>query len=197
MFSSTDVPVPNVTLVMPGWKQRWANSDACESPITPQIGTGSGRAPSTSVAPNSAALSRTSGSARIGTSNRPHSSSSQRSRPDVEQQRAAGVGVIGREHLPAGEAVDQVRVDRADQRVARRPGCAARSGRSRTSQVELRRREIGVDLQPGLAPDRRLVPGVGELPADRRRRAGTARRWRCAAAGRSRGRTRRTSRAGW
>ncbi len=76
-LSRTDEPVPKVTFAPPAAKQRWAKSEACESPITPQIGNGAASAPSSVVSPNPSEQSRTSGSARGGTSHHAQSSSSQ------------------------------------------------------------------------------------------------------------------------
>ncbi len=103
---------------------------------------------------------------------RPHRHVEQAAQPlvpaqaaDVEQQRAAGVGVISREHRPAGEAINQVRVDGADQSIpAGQAGGQVRPFADQPS--ELRRREIGIDLEPGLAPDQGTVPVVGEASAD-------------------------------
>ncbi len=60
-------------------------------------------------------LSRTSGSARIGTLNKAAKFFVPPQPADIEEQRAAGVGVVGGEHFAAGEAIDQIGIDRADQ----------------------------------------------------------------------------------
>src|SRR4051812_46299086 len=77
-FSNTDDPLPSVTYAMPGEKHRWAKSDPCESPITPQMGIGRSSRPSRLVSPKFAVLSRTSGKACIGTWNISHSEESHR-----------------------------------------------------------------------------------------------------------------------
>ena len=64
---------------MPGFRHPCPNSAPCESPSTPQIGTGCGRAPSKSVSPNVESLKQTSGSISGATPNSAHSAASHRS----------------------------------------------------------------------------------------------------------------------
>jgi hypothetical protein len=71
-----------------------------------------------SVSPNCAALSRTSGSARGGTSNSAQSSGVPAQLADVEQERAAGVGEVGGKNFSAGEPVNEIGVHGADNGVA-------------------------------------------------------------------------------
>src|SRR5690349_23486414 len=78
-FSSTEDPEPNVTFAVPGSKQRCANNEAWESPITPQIGTGCGNNPPSVVVPKRAEEARMSASATRGTCHHEHNASSQSS----------------------------------------------------------------------------------------------------------------------
>src|SRR5262245_2635427 len=85
--------------------------------MTPQIGRLRGSSTIDDVSPNSAKLSRTSGSALIGTSNRLHSSSSQRSFP-MSYSKVRLALVVGGEHFAARESIHEISVNCADQGAA-------------------------------------------------------------------------------
>ena len=61
IFVNIDAPVPKVTLVLPLLKHWFAKIEACESPITPEIGMFLFKIPLKFVYPNIDELSCTSG----------------------------------------------------------------------------------------------------------------------------------------
>ena len=63
--------------------------------------------------------------------------------------------------MPAGELEDEPGVDRAEDGVARGPDVAEQP-------LDLGRREVGVDDEPGAGADQLLVPGLAQLVAARR-----------------------------
>ena len=81
---------------------------------------------------------------------------------DIEQEGARRVGRVG--DVLAGELEQQPRVDRAEHgpsllRPLREPVDVAQQ------PLDLRRREVGVEHQAGLGPDRRLLAGRPQLVA--------------------------------
>ena len=74
---------------------------------------------------------------------------------DVEQQRAAGVGRVGGEDLPAGQVPDQPRVDRAEGEVG-----GARDTASPQQPLELGAAEVRVEHEPG-APAHEIEGALG------------------------------------
>ena len=105
------------------------------------------------VVPKSPAQSRISGSSAAGTPNSSQKVRVPAARADVEQQRARGVGGVGRVHLAAGQPPEQEAVDRAEgeppalRRRARALDVVEQPG-------DLRRGEIGIEQQPGTRRDR-------------------------------------------
>ena len=94
---------------------------------------------------------------------------------DVEQQRARGVGGVGRVRLAAGEPPQQVAIDRAEQQLASL-GALSRAGDLVEDPGDFGAGEIGIDDQPGLLRDDRLaafrfqtcadIRGAAVLPDD-------------------------------
>ena len=109
---------------------------------------------SASVAPKSAALSRTSGSRARGTPSRLSSSSSQSwrrmSNSKVREALVASVAWT----LPAGQAPDQEAVDGAEGQLALRSARAARARDVVQQPGDLGAGEVGIDHQAGLVADR-------------------------------------------
>ena len=84
---------------------------------------------------------------------------------DIEQQRARGVGRVGRVHAPAGQPPQQEGIDGAEGELAAL-GARARAGDVVEHPGDLGRREIRVEPQPGLRDDRRLVARRAQRLAD-------------------------------
>ena len=127
------------------------------------------RTDAASVAPKSAAQSRTSGSSAAGT--REQVAAAPRSHcagADIEQQRARGIGGIGRVDLAAGQPPQQEAVDGAEGELAgfRR---RARAVDMVEQPGDLRGREIRIEQQPGAL--RRPAARGPARAAPRRRRA--------------------------
>ena len=119
ILSRAKHPVPYVDFIMPGLKQPCPIVAACWSPAMPRMRN---RRRRTAPRPSCRILRRsrdTSGSSDGGTPNRRQSSSSHCPLADIEQQRARGIGGVGRVHLAAGEPPQQKRVDGAEGELAR------------------------------------------------------------------------------
>ena len=124
-------------------------------------------------------------------------SASHSPRRDVEQQRARGVGGVGRVRA-AGQPPEQEAVDGAEGELAPLRAAARAPVDVVEEPGDLGGREIGIEhagrcsaATCGSCP-RRL-----QRARTRRRCAGPATRWRCGSAARSRGPRRSWSRAGW
>ena len=115
--------------------------------------------------PKSALQSRTSGSIARGTSNSRSRSSSQAPLCDVVEQGARGVGGVGGVHPAAGEAPEQEGVDGAEGELAGL-GQRARALDVVEQPGDLGGREIGIEQQPGLGRDHRLVARLLQRAAD-------------------------------
>ena len=83
---------------------------------------------------------------------------------DIEQQRARGVGCVGRMHLAAGEPPQQKRVDRAEGELARLRG-RPRAGDMVEQPGDLAGGEIWIEQQPGLRGNCRLMAGAAQIVA--------------------------------
>ena len=151
---------------MPGWKQAWPIVAACWSPATPRIGIS---APNSafSVTPKSAAQSFTSGSSAAGMRRIFSSSASHCVALDVVDQRARGIGGVGRVHLAAGQPPDQEAVDRAGEKLAAL-GALARAFHIVEQPGDLGAGKIGVEQQAGLFREFLLQPLLLQLLAERR-----------------------------
>ena len=133
-FMRTKLPVPMVTLVMPGSKQAWPKRAACWSPAIPLMGTPrSGESPPRADPPPGPTDHRT-GAPRGGV-RRDAEELAQFGRPpslhDVEEHGPRGVGGVGGEHPAvhaAGEVPQHPRVDGAEGQAA-----AGATGRPRSS----------------------------------------------------------------
>jgi hypothetical protein len=134
--------------------------------MTPQMGTGAASRPAKSVSPNRSELARTSAKhAARGLPER-----AQLVVPlqalDVEEEGAAGVGVIGGKHRAAREAVDEVGVDRAEEGGAL--GEAGAEVRAMPHEpLDFRAGEIGVDAQAGFRGNQRTSAPARTCSAQR------------------------------
>ena len=153
---------------------------ACWSPAMPRIGMGAPNS-SGSVAPNSAALSRTSGSMARGTPKMPQQLVVPGAGVDVEQAGARGVGRVGRVHAPARQPPQQEAVDGAEGELAAL-GPRARAGHVIEDPGDLGGREIRVEPQAGLCGDDAPRARPRAAPRTHPPCAGPARRWRCGSA---------------
>ena len=84
---------------------------------------------------------------------------------DIVEQRARGIGGIGGMHPAAGQPPQQEGVDGAEGEMAV-PGERARALDVVEQPGDLGGGEIGIEQQPGLGRDRRLVPRQLQRPAD-------------------------------
>ena len=75
---------------------------------------------------------------------------------DIKEQRARGIGGVGRVHLSAGEAPQQVTIDSAEQQFAAHRACT-RARDIIEDPGDLGAGKIGIDDQAGLGRDRWLV----------------------------------------
>ena len=172
---------------MPGSKQAWPTSAACWSPTMPAIGQRGARR---CRLPSRRNRRRCRAPPAAGRAARRTAPAARRPRPaavDVEEQRARGVGRVGRVHGARRSAAraGSCRWCRRRARRARRALCAP--GHVVEQPGDLGGGEIGIEQQPGPALDQRLVALGLQPAAERRRCAGPARRWRCGSACRSRG----------
>ena len=119
-----------------------------------------------SVTPNSPALSRTSRQQRMRHAEQRAQVVVPFALADVEQQRARGIGGVGGVHLAAGQPPQQETVDGAEGELAglRR---RARAGDVVEQPGDLAGGEIGIEQQPGLGGDLRLVAAVAQQRAQR------------------------------
>ena len=167
---------------------------ACWSPAMPEIMMLPPNSSGT-LSPKSAEESFTSGSIERGTRRIFSSSSSHSPGVDVEQQRARGVGGVGRVHLAAGQPPQQIAIDGAEHQLAAL-GAFARAGDVVEDPGDLGPGEIGIDDQAGLGRIAGSWPSAFSWRRCRRC-GGPARRWRGGRPARWRGPTPRWSRAGW
>ena len=117
------------------------------------------------LAPNWCEESFTSGSIERGTRRIFRSSSSHCAGVDVEQQRARGVGGVGRVHLAAGQPPQQIAIDGAEHQLAAL-GPRPRAGDVVEDPGHFGAGEIGIDDQAGLGRDRGLVAFALQFGAD-------------------------------
>ncbi len=86
-------------------------------------------------------------------------------RVDVEQQRAAGVAIVGQVQLAAAQTPQEPGIDGAEQDLALR-GSRAQPGQRVEQVLDLGAREIGVEHQPGPLAKQRFVSVGLELLAN-------------------------------
>ena len=84
---------------------------------------------------------------------------------DVEQQRARGVGGVGRMHLAARQPPQEIAIDGAEHQFAA-AGAFARARDVVEDPCDFGAGEIGIDDQAGLGRNRGLVAFILELGAD-------------------------------
>ena len=96
---------------------------------------------------------------------------------DVEEQRARRIGGVRRMHLAAGEPPQQETIDGAEGKFARFR-LLARAFDMVEQPGDLGAGEIGIEQQPGLLGEQRLVALGFQRSRKDRRCAGPARRWR-------------------
>ena len=187
---------------MPGSKQACPNSAACWSPSTPETGTPSSTAAAAPRSPSAAdpkrpAEGRTSGRVCAGTPK----SVAQLGGPGGGcpcRRATCGWRWTGRWRRRPGAPV-RFHSTQVSTVQKERSGCAGPSARSPCprSQAALVALKYGSSIRPVVARTRGRWPASIELRAHAARCAGPARRWRCAAAARRRGRRRPGSRVGW
>ena len=195
VFSSRKQPVPYVTLIMPRLVHAWPKSAACWSPAMPAMGTA---APSSagSLSPTTPLLST-----HLGQQRPRHAEERQQlvvpaPLADVVEQRPRGVGGVGHVDAAAAQPPRHPAVDGAEGELASL-GALAHAGHVVEQPVQLGAGEVGIEQQPGLAPDQRLGAGRRAAPRRTRRCAGPARRSPARPAPTWRGPTRSSSRADW
>ena len=84
---------------------------------------------------------------------------------NIEKQSARGVGGVGRMHLSAGQAPQQVTIDGAEQQFAAHRALA-RAGDVIENPCDFSAGKIGIDDQAGSGRDRRLVALVFQFRTD-------------------------------
>jgi hypothetical protein len=93
-----------------------------------------------------------------------------RARVNIEKQSPRGVGGVGDVNLAVGQAPDEKAVDGAEGQVSAFRFSAS-AGNIVENPGDLRRREIGIEQQPGARGHERLASAILEFGAKRRRSA--------------------------
>jgi hypothetical protein len=166
---------------MPVSKQAWPNSEACWSPAIPEIGVPTGSPPTLGDGTEASRRCQDLGQAGARHPEQLAELVAPVAGAQVVEHRAAGVGVVGGVHRPAGQVPQQPGIDRAHGHVS--GGFHTALGED---PLELRRRKVRVGHQAGPVPDQlemalldqlfAAVCGSSVLPHDRavQRLAGAA-----------------------
>ena len=146
---------------MPGEKQPCPTVAACWSPAMPRMRIDP---PKKRWCRSRQRCPAAPAAAPAGTLKRSHSAASQLSAPDVHQQRARGIGRVGRVQLAAGEPPEQEAVDRPE-REPTRDRCRTRAGDMIEKPGDLGGGKIRIEQEPGARRDHGLVPACAQSGA--------------------------------